>query len=210
LPQALSRSWFLKTLVGFLLLIAQSNLWRLKLILTVVKLKFTESFFFWCYHPVCLADTFFSEQPPATSQQYFSLRTNEHQPSALAKRTGCDIFSVYKQHTGNRRNFFTLIWTLLYSVWKPLPRALLICWDVGSIVDEYPLIAMFLSLENAPVKKFSSHKFQQQPVTSIFFPLIWSIKCRLMIKIHSTTPTLIFETNLTSLIISWLDNVMLQ
>jgi hypothetical protein len=38
----------------------------------------------------------------------------------------------------------------------------------------------------------------------------WNYKMWINDKIHSTTPTLIFETNLTSLIMSRLDNVIMS
>jgi hypothetical protein len=37
-----------------------------------------------------------TNQPPATSQQYFSLRTNQHQPSATSQTNRPDIQMVRK------------------------------------------------------------------------------------------------------------------
>jgi hypothetical protein len=35
-----------------------------------------------------------TNQPPAISQQYFSLITNQHQPSATSQPTGCKLAQV--------------------------------------------------------------------------------------------------------------------
>jgi hypothetical protein len=36
-------------------------------------------------HQQSASNTFLSEQPPAISQQYFSFKTNQHQPSATSE-----------------------------------------------------------------------------------------------------------------------------
>jgi hypothetical protein len=67
----------------------------------------TAALFVWAYQPPANS-TFLSEQtshqPPATSQQYFSLRTNQHQASATSQTNRLAILShvPHKSYSSNK------------------------------------------------------------------------------------------------------------